>query len=101
MRLIKKVFKIQRMFFISILSLLLISACGKSNNNTTDNSVDTTLYNVDTNGAVLGDWIILHEVADAEGMNPVTTNDAAASEIQSYIYETLNNIDPITYTVFS
>jgi peptide/nickel transport system substrate-binding protein len=82
----------------ALLSLLLIiNGCGKNNKDLSENTIDTTVVRVDTSGAVEGDWLIVHLVADAEGMNPITTNDASASEIQGYMYETLNNLDPVTF----
>lgn len=97
MYLIKKLLNIKTLIIVPILTLLFITGCGKNNNTSSNNDVDTTVFSVDTNGAIQGDWIIIHEIADAQGMNPITTNDASASEIQAYIYETLNNIDPVTF----
>ncbi len=79
--------------------LLGFSSCGKNNKNTTDDKKldDQTLAVADTGSAVGGDWIIIRELADAQGLNPVTTNDASADEIDSYIYETLNNVDQETF----
>jgi peptide/nickel transport system substrate-binding protein len=89
----KKIYKL----VICIFFLLFLHGCGKGSKETSDNTVDTTIVNVDTNGAVTGDWLIVHVVADAEGMNPITTNDASATEIQGYVYETLNNINPVSF----
>ncbi len=79
--------------------LLSFNSCGKNNKNTSDDKKldDQTLAAVDTGSAVGGDWIIIRELADAQGLNPVTTNDASADEIDSYIYETLNNVDQETF----
>ncbi|HEY7168891.1 MAG TPA: peptide-binding protein [Candidatus Binatia bacterium] len=43
---------------------------------------------------VTGDWLILHSLADPEQLNPVTSNDATASEILNYIFESLLTRDP-------
>ncbi len=79
---------------------LLISSCGRGDNKTTqkDNKqTDQIVAPVDTNGAVMGDWVILREMADAEKLNPIVSNDASASEIDGYIFEQLNQIDYVTY----
>jgi peptide/nickel transport system substrate-binding protein len=94
---IKKTFLYSFLLALSLLYLTFTTGCGKKNNSTSQNTVDTTLYTVDTAGAVDGDWIIIRVIADAEGLSPLTTNDASSTEIQNYMYETLNNIDPITF----
>jgi peptide/nickel transport system substrate-binding protein len=43
-----------------------------------------------------GDWLIIHSSADPEQLNPITSNDATASEILNYIFETLLMRDPQT-----
>ncbi len=45
---------------------------------------------------VTGDWLVIHTSADPEQLNPVTSNDATASEILGYIFETLLQLDPKT-----
>lgn len=45
---------------------------------------------------VVGDWVVIHGLSDPESLNPVTSNDASASEIDGYIYETLTTTDVIT-----
>ncbi|RPI15385.1 MAG: hypothetical protein EHM58_14245 [Ignavibacteriae bacterium] len=77
-----------------------LSSCGNSGNKKTssDNThLKTDVASVDTSGAVNGDWVILREMADPEKLNPIVSNDASASEIDSYIYEQLNQIDNVTY----
>ena len=84
---------------LSFITILGFSSCGKNNKSTGDDKKldDQSLAKVDTSGAVTGDWIIIRELADAQGLNPITTNDASADEIDSYIYETLNNVDQETF----
>ncbi|HUK40652.1 MAG TPA: peptide-binding protein, partial [Candidatus Acidoferrales bacterium] len=41
-----------------------------------------------------GDWLISHELSDPEQLNPLTSNDASASEILGYIIESLLQRDP-------
>lgn len=79
---------------------IFFSSCGKGNvkPTQTDNTKTTNVVaNVDTAGAVEGDWIIIREMADAEKLNPIVSNDASASEINGYIFEQLNSLDNITY----
>lgn len=87
------------LIILSFITILGFSSCGKNNKTTGDEKKldDQSLAKVDTSGAVTGDWIIIRELADAQGLNPVTTNDASADEIDSYIYETLNNVDQETF----
>lgn len=47
-------------------------------------------------GAEVGGWIFIWSLSDAESLNPVTSNDATASEINGYMYETLTTTDPVT-----
>jgi peptide/nickel transport system substrate-binding protein len=94
---IRKTYLYTFLLTLSSLYLFFIIGCGKNNNNTTQNYIDTTLYTVDTADAVDGDWIIIRVIADAQGLSPLTTNDASSTEMQGYMYETLNNIDPITF----
>ncbi|MFI5144659.1 MAG: ABC transporter substrate-binding protein [Ignavibacteria bacterium] len=84
---------------LSFITILGLSSCGKNNKTTGDEKKldDQSLAKVDTSGAVTGDWIIIRELADAQGLNPITTNDASADEIDSYVYETLNNVDQETF----
>lgn len=36
-----------------------------------------------------GDWVVRHFLADAENFNPYTSNDAGASRVNQYIFQTL------------
>jgi len=78
------------------------SSCGKKNDNTTDKKNDETgLASVDTAGAITGDWLIIRELSDPQGLNPIVTNDASADEIDGYIFETLARQDPISYELIA
>lgn len=41
-----------------------------------------------------GDWLVTHSLSDPEQLNPLTSNDAAASEILQYIFQSLLTRDP-------
>lgn len=43
-----------------------------------------------------GDWLVRHFAAEPRTLNPVTSKDAYASRIQSYLFDTLIDIDPDT-----
>ena len=41
-----------------------------------------------------GDWLLNHSLSDPEQLNPLTSNDASASEILGFIFENLLILDP-------
>jgi peptide/nickel transport system substrate-binding protein len=43
-----------------------------------------------------GDWLLVHSLSDPEQLNPLTSNDAAASSILQYIMQSLLTRDPRT-----
>jgi peptide/nickel transport system substrate-binding protein len=43
-----------------------------------------------------GDWLLAHTLSDPEQLNPLTSNDAGASSILGYIFESLLRRDPRT-----
>ncbi|HEX2225836.1 MAG TPA: ABC transporter substrate-binding protein, partial [Candidatus Binatia bacterium] len=43
-----------------------------------------------------GDWLLIHSLSDPEQLNPLTSNDAAASSILQYIVQSLLTRDPRT-----
>lgn len=45
---------------------------------------------------VTGDWLIAHMLSDPEQLNPLTSNDAGASSILGYVFESLLTRDPRT-----
>lgn len=60
--------------------------CVETNNKNTPQDFDPTKPEK-------GDWIILHELSDPEGLNPVTTNDASSRDIYTKIFEPLLTLD--------
>ena len=50
----------------------------------------------DSDKPVTGDWLIIHSLSDPELLNPLTSNDAASSEVLSYLFESLLNRNPKT-----
>jgi peptide/nickel transport system substrate-binding protein len=45
---------------------------------------------------VTGDWLLAHILSDPEQLNPLTSNDATASSLLGYIFESLLRRDPRT-----
>jgi peptide/nickel transport system substrate-binding protein len=45
---------------------------------------------------VTGDWLVIHNLSDPEQLNPLTSNDAAASSLLQYIFQSLLTLDPKT-----
>ncbi|HWO43485.1 MAG TPA: peptide-binding protein, partial [Candidatus Eisenbacteria bacterium] len=43
---------------------------------------------------VTGDWLLLHSLSDPEQLNPLTSNDAAASAILQHVFQSLLTRDP-------
>ena len=71
-------------FFAAILVVLSLSltSCGRIRER-----VDFT--GVDTTNPVRGDWFIIHELSDPQGLNPYTTSDEASQKIYRLIFESL------------
>lgn len=100
--------KINFLITLIILSgLLILNSCGRKketqtsetktgSQNTSEFSL-TPLAPPDVKDAQIGDWIIKQEMADAEKLNPVVTNDASAQGIYIYIFEPLLDLDRETY----
>lgn len=92
---------INKLLILSISSFVLFSCGRKKNEVNSGNSSSefqfTELIPVDTVNAQIGDWIIKQEMSDAEKLNPTVTNDATAHGIYVYIFESLLDIDRITY----
>jgi peptide/nickel transport system substrate-binding protein len=47
-----------------------------------------------TDAPVTGDWLVIHSLSDPELLNPLTSNDAGASEVLGYIFEGLLTREP-------
>ncbi len=45
---------------------------------------------------VTGDWIVIHELSDAESLNLITAGDATSQEVHALMYEPLTTTDPFT-----
>lgn len=59
---------------------ILLTACG-GGDSTQELSGDST--------PVKGDWIVIHQLSDPEGLNPLVTNDASSSAMFNRVFEKL------------
>lgn len=77
------------LLFTALLALSAIN-CSKKDNTTTNEKDDySKVAPVDTNGALIGDWIIQRELADPQSLNPVTLQDATGREFSLHVFERL------------
>lgn len=53
-------------------------------------------YTLETGEAVNGEWVVVHDLSDPEGINPIVVNDASASAIFNRIYEQILTQDFVT-----
>lgn len=49
---------------------------------------------------VRGEWVVIHELSDPEGLNPLITNDASASAIFNRVFEKLLEQDFVTTELY-
>lgn len=91
-------FKLTALLAVLVFSIIITGCGGKNTQQKTDNNQQITdIAAVDTATAVTGDWLIIREMSDPEKLNPIVSNDASATEIDSYIFEYLLNQDKLTY----
>ncbi|MBK6417974.1 MAG: hypothetical protein IPF79_02110 [Ignavibacteria bacterium] len=50
--------------------------------------------------AVVGEWVVIHELSDPEGLNPMITNDASASAVFERVYEKMLAQDFVTTDLY-
>lgn len=71
--------------------------------------VSTVLFSCSGDGAqsvgdvgepTKGDWAVIHELSDPEGLNPVVTNDASSSALFNRVYEKLLEQDFVTTDLY-
>ena len=70
---------------------LFFVACGSGSEQTPNTT--STIPASEAGDPAYGDWVVIHSLSDPESINPVTSSDATAQEIDSYIYEALTTTD--------
>jgi peptide/nickel transport system substrate-binding protein len=86
-----KVFSNGTMRATALLAISLgLFACSKKGG---DASADGTRASADVGSPTQGDWLIIHGLSDPENLNPLTSTDAGATEIDGQIYEGLTTTD--------
>ena len=80
-----------------LFALFFMGGCGDGEKAETKGP-NTQPVGVDEKSAtpVTGDWLLSHMLSDPEQLNPLTSNDAGASSILRYIFESLLTRDPRT-----
>ena len=75
--------------------LLLLVGCRSGQETETESrGSSSSVSQPDAGKPTTGDWLISHSLSDPEQLNPLTSNDAAASEILQYIFQSLLTRDP-------
>lgn len=81
--------KISCVLLITLFAVLVLN-CGKKDVSDKNNKDDySKIADVDTAGAVIGDWIIQRELADPQSLNPITLQDATGREFSLHVFERL------------
>jgi peptide/nickel transport system substrate-binding protein len=76
------------------LALLLLLGCGDKTEVKVSEAPPPGVK--DTGKPATGDWLLIHSLSDPEQLNPLTSNDAAASSLLQYIFQSLLTRDPQT-----
>jgi len=75
--------------------LLLLVGCRSGQETETESrGSSSSVSQPDAGKPATGDWLISHSLSDPEQLNPLTSNDASASEILQYIFQSLLTRDP-------
>lgn len=69
-----------RVFALGLCSSLILVSCSGGGEESASGDVGSP---------VKGDWAVIHELSDPEGLNPVVTNDASSSALFNRVYEKL------------
>ena len=93
--------KLNLVLLIILSVSFIVYSCGRQKQETSEktetDTKETPLTPPDVEDAVEGDWVIQQELADAEKLNPIVSNDATATEICGYIFDKLLPVDRETY----
>ena len=78
------------------LVFLLLVGCGDRGEEVKVGNSAPASVTKDVGIPVTGDWLLMHSLSDPEQLNPLTSNDAAASSLLQYIFQSLLTRDPRT-----
>lgn len=81
-----------------IIPFILIAGCGEKPE-VNIAGVKPVLSKEEAGNPVTGDWLVIHSLNDPEQLNPLTSSDAASSEITGFIFEALLTRDPRTLEI--
>lgn len=76
-----------------LLAMMFVIGCGNDETTFRPDEQTPAQHASQPGTPVKGDWVVVHGLSDPEALNLITTNDNSASEIFSYIYESLTNTD--------
>lgn len=80
-----------------LLGLLLVAACGKGERVEAESPASRpAVAKAEAGPPTTGDWLVIHSLSDPEQLNPLTSSDAASSEVLGYIFEGLLTRAPRT-----
>ncbi|HZD39169.1 MAG TPA: ABC transporter substrate-binding protein, partial [Terriglobales bacterium] len=79
-----------------LLAALLVVGCGEKENAASVADKPLAHSQGEAGQPVTGDWLVTHALSDPEQLNPLTSNDASASEILQHILQSLLTRDPRT-----
>ncbi len=84
-----------KILIVSLFAALMIWTCGKNSNTDSGSQngmwdIDTSQMNPDEN---TGDWIIQHELSDADKIHPFVSSGADATYIEQKIFQSLMRTD--------
>lgn len=83
-----------RLFWRCAFALLLSAGCGDRTEVKVRETQTVDAKAQDSGKPVTGDWLLMHSLSDPEQLNPLTSNDAAASSLLQYIFQSLLTRDP-------
>ncbi len=90
--------RIRRAFFAASLAALVAVGCAKAPPEEDAGDDASPAAETAAAGPVQrGDWLVSWLLSDAESLNPLTSNDAAASEVLGFIGSSLTGTDPKTF----
>jgi len=82
---------------LALLAWFFMSGCGDGEKTEAqDPEARPAVVSGGSSAPTTGDWLVAHSLSDPEQLNPLTSSDAAASEVLGYIFEGLLTRDPRT-----